>query len=121
LVPLLAALLRHEKPYPPMSKNHFRSISSETRTIIPHSLCRKQAGFQVCGMAKYWPEQFSIMRRQDGGVPSKWRGSIGSATGGGRVARKGFHFLVGGQDTQDTQDTHDGGKVGLRASERLAG
>ena len=46
---------------------------------------------------------------------------MGSATGGGRAARWEFHFLVGGQDTQDTQDTHDGGKVGFRASERLAG
>ena len=73
LVPLLAAQSRHEKPYPPMSKNHFRSLSSGTRTIIPHSSCRKQAGFQsfkVCGWRKHWPEQFPTMRRQDGGVPS---------------------------------------------------
>ena len=61
------------------------------------------------------------MRRQDGGVPSQWRRSIGSATRGGRATRWEFHFLAGGQDTQDTQDTQDGGKVGLRASERLAG
>ena len=60
------------------------------------------------------------MRRQDGGVPSQWRRSMGSATGGGRAARWEFHFLVDGQDTQDTQDPQDGGKVGLRASERVA-
>ena len=35
------------------------------------------------------------MRRQDGGVPSQgWR-SMGSATGGGLDARRGFHSLVG--------------------------
>ena len=91
LVPLLAAQSRHEKPYPPMSKNHFRSLSSGTRTIIPHSPCRKQAGFQVCGMAEHWPEQFTSMRRQDGGVPSQWWSSIASATGGRRAARWEFH------------------------------
>ena len=61
------------------------------------------------------------MRRQDGGVPSQRRSSMGSATGGGHAARWEFHFLVGGQDTQDTHDTHDGGRVGLRSSERLSG
>ena len=50
-----------------------------------------------------------------GGVPSQWRHSMESATGGWRVARWEFHFLAGDQDTQDTQDTQDGGKIGLRA------
>ena len=38
---------------------------------------------------------------------------------GGPPARD-FIFWWADQDTQDTQDTHDGGKVGLRASERLS-
>ena len=71
-------------------------------------------------MAKHWPEYFPIMRRQDGGVPSQWRCSMGSATEGWRAARWEFHFLAGGQDTQDTQDTQDGGKVGLRSKKWLA-
>ena len=37
----------------------------------------------------------------------------------GRTARKGFHRMAGGQDTQDTQDTQDVAGPQVRKREAL--
>ena len=52
--------------------------------------------------------------------PVSGGGAWGVPLGVGRPPAGNFSFWWVDQDTQDTQDTHDGGKVGLRASERLA-
>ena len=65
----------------------FIPFFQERERLYPIPPAESKRDFKVCGMAEHWPEQFSTMRRQDGGVPSQWRSSIVSATGGGKAAR----------------------------------
>ena len=58
-----------------------RPPSGRTRTEYQNPPCVARRISEISKLAesrKHWPEQFSTMRRQDGGVPSQWRRSMRS-------------------------------------------
>jgi hypothetical protein len=93
---------------------------SERRYSTPFP-ARKQAGNQSLQNGENIDRSTSqSCAAKMAAFPVRGGGQWGVPLGVGGPPAGNFIFWWADQDRQDTQDTQDGGKVGLRASERLA-